>query len=92
MGLKQDVAAPGGKKIVNRNTKVLLNVLEFGMGIQDAITMPTVDASQRETLLDSRLPEVVVSMLKAMGHRVKVVKEEPGETWNFALPSGIFID
>ncbi len=86
------VGSPGARKILNRNTQVILNVLEFGMSVQDAIAMPTIDVSRRETLLDSRLPQKVISRLKAMGHQTKIVEEEPGMTGNFARPSGIFID
>ncbi len=62
------------------------------MGIQDAIAEPTVDASRRETLVDSRIPEGAIGRLRAMGHRVAVVEEEPGMTGNFARPSGILLD
>lgn len=86
------VGAPGGRKIINRVTQVSLNVLEFGMGIQDAIAMPIVDASTRVTLVDSRLPREVISRLEAMGHGVKVVEEDPGRGGSFARPSGIFLD
>ncbi len=86
------VGSPGARKIMNRNTQVVLNVLEFGMGIQDAIAAPTVDASRRETLVDSRIPPEVTEKLRAMGHRVSVVEEEPGMTGNFARPSGIFLN
>lgn len=86
------VGSPGARKIINRNTQVILNVLEFGMSIQDAIAVPTVDGSRRETLLDSRLPPEVKSGLRAFGHSVYEVEEEPGMTGNFARPSGIFLD
>ncbi len=86
------VGSPGARKIMNRNTQVVLNVLEFGMGIQDAIAAPTVDASRRETLVDSRIPEGAIDRLMTMGHRVAVVEEEPGMTGNFARPSGILLD
>jgi gamma-glutamyltranspeptidase/glutathione hydrolase len=84
--------APGGRKIINRNTQVILNVLEFGMGIQDAVTLPTVDASSRETTLSSRLPQEVIKKLKAKLHRVKIVEEGPEIEFPFARPSGILID
>lgn len=86
------IGSPGARKIMNRNTQVALNVLEFGMGIQEAIACPTVDASRRETLVDSRIPHEVIDQLSVMGHRVSVVEEEPGMTGNFARPSGIYID
>jgi gamma-glutamyltranspeptidase len=62
------------------------------MGIQDAIAAPTVDASRRETVVDSRIPRDAIDRLRTMGHRIAVVDEEPGMTGNFARPSGIFLD
>jgi gamma-glutamyltranspeptidase len=70
---------------------VVLNVLEFSMGIQNAIASPTVDASGRDTLIDSRIPNDVIKKLEKMGHRVEIVNEGPG-MWHFARPSGIVID
>jgi gamma-glutamyltranspeptidase len=71
---------------------VLLNILEQGMGPQDAIAALTVDASGREVLLDSRLPDDVVAQLRDLGHAVKLVEEEPGMTGNFSRPSAVVID
>jgi len=83
------VGAPGSRKIINRVAQVLINVLEFGMGIQNAIAMPTVDASTRITLVDSRMPSEVINKLRTIGHRVVKIDEEPGNS-NFSRPSGIF--
>jgi gamma-glutamyltranspeptidase/glutathione hydrolase len=83
--------APGGRMIMNHNTQVILNVLEFNYGIQDAIAQPTLDTSGTNTLIDSRIPEYVANRLKAMGHRVTVVEETP-EIGVFARPTGILID
>lgn len=86
------VGAPGARRIIHRITQVVLNVLEFGMGIQDAVAAPTVDASGREVLVDTRLPDEVAGRLKAMGHLVRLVEDEPGSTDAFSRPSGILLD
>lgn len=83
--------SPGARRIINRNMQVVLNVLEFDLSIQNAIAAPTVDASGRETLVDSRIPIEIVKKLKKIGHQIKVVEEGPG-MWYFARPSGIIID
>ena len=44
------VGAPGGRKIINAVTQVVMNVVDFGMGMQDAIGAPRVDASGLDTL------------------------------------------
>jgi gamma-glutamyltranspeptidase/glutathione hydrolase len=85
------VGAPGSRRIIDRNLQVALNVLEFGMGPQDAVAAPTVDASGAETLVDSRVPEGSVKRLASLGHTVKVVEEGPGMSF-FARPSAIKIN
>ncbi len=77
---------------MNRGVQVVTNVLVFGMGPQEAVAQATVDASGRDTLVDSRLPEETIAELRRRGHRVKVVEEEPGMTGNFSRPSAVVID
>jgi gamma-glutamyltranspeptidase / glutathione hydrolase len=84
--------APGARRIMHRGVQVLLNVLAQGMGPQDAVAALTVDASGRETLVDSRFPAEVVEELRSYGHEVKLVEEEPGMTGNFSRPSAVTVD
>jgi gamma-glutamyltranspeptidase / glutathione hydrolase len=84
--------APGARRIMHRGVQVLLNQLLHGMGPQDAVAALTVDASGRETLVDSRFPDAVVAELRAYGHEVKLVEEEPGMLGNFSRPSAVQID
>ena len=84
--------APGGRRIMNRGVRVVANIMVYGMTPQEAIVQPTVDASGRDTLVDSRLHDDVVEGLEALGHRVLVVEEEPGMGSNFSRPSAIHID
>jgi len=83
--------APGGRRIINRVNQVFLNVAEFGMSIQGAITMPTVDASGSVNLVGSRLPRKVINGLRAMGHRMEMVDEGP-YVGGFSNPHGILLD
>jgi gamma-glutamyltranspeptidase/glutathione hydrolase len=83
--------APGSRRIINRNLQVVLNVLEFGMGPQDAISAPTVDVSGLDTLVDMRIGDDVIAKLGKKGHRIKVVEESPGVS-AFSRPSAIYID
>ena len=82
--------APGSRRIIERNLQVVLNMLEFGMGPQDAISAPTVDASGNDLLVDNRISATVIDGLKKRGHRVKAVEEGPGLSY-FARPSAIQI-
>ncbi|NQW24214.1 MAG: gamma-glutamyltransferase [SAR202 cluster bacterium] len=84
--------APGARRIMNRGVQVVTNVIVFGMGPQEAISQPTVDASGRETLINARMPDDVVGGLRRLGHRVEVVEETPSLTGAFSRPSAITID
>ncbi len=82
--------APGSRRIIERNLQVVLNMIEFGMGPQEAVSAPTIDASGLDTLVDSRiLPNQVEGLSKRL-HNVKVVEEGPGLSY-FARPSTILI-
>lgn len=85
------LGAPGGRRIINCNTQVFLNVAQFGMGIQEAIGQPRVDASGRDTLVDSRMDAATLAALTTMGHHVQVVEETAADV-NFATPLGILVD
>ena len=85
------VGAPGGRRIISRIAQVVLNVVDFDMGVQEACASPTVDASSMHTIVDSRIPSGAIGRLEAMGHRVRVVVSSPWVA-EFSRPSGILID
>ena len=85
------LGAPGGRRIVCRIANIISNVVDFGMSIQEAITAPSVDAAERETLADHRIDPQTVETLAAMGHNVKIVPE-PFTGGGFARPRGVMID
>jgi gamma-glutamyltranspeptidase/glutathione hydrolase len=83
--------APGSRRIIERNLQVVLNILDFGMGPQEAISAPTIDASGLDTLVDNRISKHAIDDLSKRGHRIKVVEEGPGLSY-FARPSAILIE
>ncbi len=85
------IGSPGGRKIHNANINIALNILEFGMGPQEAISTSRTDASGSTTLADYRINENVINDLNKMGHKMQMVGDS--ETWySFARPSAIVID
>tara|TARA_B100000700_G_scaffold330681_2_gene458288 strand:- start:1180 stop:2961 length:1782 start_codon:yes stop_codon:yes gene_type:complete len=85
------IGSPGGRKIHNANLSVALNILEFGMGPQEAISTSRVDASGPTTLADYRIDANVLNDLDKTGHKLEMVDDS--ETWySFARPSAIVID
>jgi gamma-glutamyltranspeptidase / glutathione hydrolase len=85
------VGAPGGLRIVTAVTQVILNVLDHGMGMQEAIAAPRLHCEGEEAWLDARIPEACRAELRAMGHRVNTTTEFIGSL-NYAIPLGILID
>lgn len=72
-GVVMAVGASGGRLITNAVTQVIANVLDFGMGPQEAVDAPRVDASTAWTSADHRIDADVLGGLDARGHRLKVV-------------------
>ena len=85
------VGAPGGRRIICRIAHVISNVIDFGMGMQEAIAAPSIDAAERETFLDHRIDPQTVAELSRMGHNVSVVPE-PSTGGGFSRPRGVMID
>ena len=83
------LGAPGGRRIISRIAQVLMNVIDFGHGIQEAISYPTVDAAERDTFVDQRHETKTLEMLGLMGHNVEV---EPVTGYGFSRPRGVLVD
>lgn len=91
------IASPGGETIGQTQFQVLLNVLEFGMDIQEAIEAPriTLDAdpnfyrpgSAITIRAESRIPQETLDRLGAMGHALRLA---PG--FSLGANSGIIRD
>lgn len=91
------IASPGGETIGQTQFQVLLNALEFGMGIQEAIEAPRIilDAapnfyragSEITIRAESRIPQETLDRLGSMGHRIQLA---PG--FSLGANSGIVRD
>ncbi|MBV9546295.1 MAG: gamma-glutamyltransferase, partial [Chloroflexi bacterium] len=85
------IGAPGGRRIISALVQSLVNVLDFGLGVQAAVTTPRVHCEGEVTEIDGRTDAAVVGELERRGHRVKL-HEEHASSFRFARPSGIRID
>ena len=90
-GIRMAVGASGGRRITNCVTQLIVKVLDFGMGTQEAIDSPRVDCSMPFTSADPRLEGDVWEGLEARGHRLKLIGEEFARTGfaPFASPVAI---
>lgn len=68
------MGAPGGRGIITATAQVLINVLDYGMSLQDAIDSPRVHSEAVEKLVtvEARIPETTRKALENMGHQIKV--------------------
>lgn len=64
------LGAPGGAWIGIAILQVLLNVLEFGMGMQEAISAPRFSATTDAIDISNRIPHTTQRAVEAMGYRV----------------------
>ncbi|HEX2501449.1 MAG TPA: gamma-glutamyltransferase family protein [Methylomirabilota bacterium] len=78
------IGTPGSYGILQTTPQMLLNVVEFGMTVQEAIEAPRVRA-YRDRLVDveGRIPESVRAGLVARGHQVNVI-----EDWSWVVGGG----
>jgi gamma-glutamyltranspeptidase/glutathione hydrolase len=80
------IGSSGGRRIINCNAQIVMNVVDHGLSIQDAVSAPRIDASTPELLVDVRIPESTCEELARRGHRVKAMDERL-LFWEFASPA-----
>jgi len=83
--------AAGGRRIIQAVAAIVANVIDHGLGIQEAIAAPRIDCSGTNVLVSARFPDAVIAGLERRGHRV----ERAAETfvrYPFATALGTLID
>jgi gamma-glutamyltranspeptidase/glutathione hydrolase len=82
------LGASGGRRIMNCNAQLVMNLIDWRLAAQPSIIAPRIDCSTAELLLSWRFPEATVKALRAMGHRVGI-RDERLFTGDFASPTAI---
>jgi gamma-glutamyltranspeptidase / glutathione hydrolase len=69
------LGTPGGPTIINSVLEVLVNVVDFGMNVQDAVDWPRIHHQwlPDQLLMERGFSPDTIALLKARGHTVKVV-------------------
>jgi gamma-glutamyltranspeptidase/glutathione hydrolase len=81
----------GGYRITSGVLHTLVNHLDFGMRVQQAVDSPRVHCQGTETFVDSRIPGAVQERLRELGHVVVEQSEMPAPV-NFARVSAVARD
>jgi gamma-glutamyltranspeptidase/glutathione hydrolase len=78
------IGTPGSYGILQTTPQMLLNVLDFGLNIQEAIEAPRVRV-YRDRLVDteSRIPGETLAVLGARGHRINPIGD-----WSWIVGGG----
>jgi gamma-glutamyltranspeptidase / glutathione hydrolase len=69
------IGSPGGRTIINTTLQLVLNLADFGMGIEEAVAAPRIHHQwlpDRIRIEGDGVPEATVRALEAMGHTVQM--------------------
>ena len=66
--------SPGGSRIITTVLQVLLNVIDYGMGIADAVHAPRMHHQwlPDQIVVEATVPAATVQALQERGHRIRV--------------------
>lgn len=71
--------SPGGSAIINYVAKVLVGTMDWGLNVQQAISLPNFGSRNGPTELEQgRVSDALVERLKAKGHNVRLMEQTSG--------------
>lgn len=82
------LGASGGRKIMNCNAQLVMNIVDSGMTAQEAISAPRIDCSTSTVLASQRIDAPVRESLAAMGYDVST-RHEGLLTSDFSSPVAV---
>ena len=77
--------------MIQASLNAILNTVDFGLGMQAAISAPRMDTSGPDVLLNERLDPAIVEGLRAKGHRIAITGDSFASR-NFGSPACILVD
>jgi gamma-glutamyltranspeptidase / glutathione hydrolase len=73
------IGSPGGSAIINYVAKALVGVMDWGLNLQQAISLPNIGSRNGPTELESgRAPAGLAAQLSARGHVVQTIEQTSG--------------
>jgi gamma-glutamyltranspeptidase / glutathione hydrolase len=85
------IGSPGGRRVITAIYQIVVNLLDFGLGVQASISAPRTHTEGPATEISTRFPAATIEGLEKMGHKV-VRREDTLAATHFARPSGIVVD
>jgi gamma-glutamyltranspeptidase/glutathione hydrolase len=85
------LSGSGGWRIIGGLMHLMLNLVDFGMGIQEAIEHPRLHCDDGNLYVDQRVGPTVLAELSSMGHQVAAVEENVFQS-HFCRPVGVVVD
>lgn len=85
------LGAPGGRRLISAVLQVIVNLVDFGMGAQDAVGGPRVHCEGAPALVDSRFAAATLDALREMGHDLTVLTESLAIS-SFGRPNAVLVD
>ena len=82
------LGASGGRKILNCNAQLAMNLVDQRMSMQDATSAPRIDRSTPALLASRRFDNDAIHDLEGRGHRI-VVKDERQMLGDFSSPASV---
>jgi gamma-glutamyltranspeptidase/glutathione hydrolase len=85
------VGSPGGKTIINTVLRVVVNVIDFDMSLEDAVAAPRIHHQwlPDSTSVERNFPDASFAALVAMGHALSERRGIQGDAHSiFILPDG----
>jgi gamma-glutamyltranspeptidase / glutathione hydrolase len=77
--LRMTLGSPGGSAIINYVGKVLVGTLDWGLDVQDAISLPNFGSRNGPTELEAgRAGPTLADALTARGHSVRLIEQTSG--------------
>jgi gamma-glutamyltranspeptidase/glutathione hydrolase len=85
------VGSPGGRRVISAVLQSIVNVVDHGMGAQEAVTVPRAHCEGRPTIVDARIGEERLEALRRLGHELEVMEETFSTTY-FGRPNMVMVD
>lgn len=84
------VGAPGGRRVISAVVHSIVNMLDHGMGPQQAVNTPRVHCEGPTTVVDVRVGAPTLEALRRLGHQIEE-REETFSTSYFGRPNAVMV-